>query len=226
MVAEALVPSEIVLADLAGVSFREPGEEGAYAGVKCDDALLGLAFASFDIEGYRQMILAVVHGQPAVLVPVGQLLGHAEVSQDGAIGAALRCCPSRYVASLLGMFAAAEADFGEGFIQPVSLGLGLGQFTVGLLAAGDRPAGVSHSDALDLVGCCLQPFRCGVDDGRFDVLPVGDRAGFTEVSDGLVIAPPCGVKPELQRCSLVRCRIDPYPPGFGFGSGGVREVGN
>ena len=63
--------SEVVLADLAGVGFREPGEEGAYAGVECDDACLGLAFASFGVEGYRQVLLAVVQGQPAVLVPVG-----------------------------------------------------------------------------------------------------------------------------------------------------------
>ena len=50
VVAEALDPSEVVLADLTGVGFREPGEEGAYAGVECDDACLGLAFASFRLE--------------------------------------------------------------------------------------------------------------------------------------------------------------------------------
>ena len=128
--------SEVVLADLAGVGFGEPGEEGAYAGVECDDACLGLAFAPFGLEGYREVILPVVQGQPAVLVPVGQLLGHAEVSQDGAVGAAVGCCASWYVASLLGVLAAAEADLGVGFTQTFSLGLGLGQFPVGLFAAG------------------------------------------------------------------------------------------
>ena len=44
-------------------------------------------FAPFGVEGYRQVILAVVPGQPAVLVPVGQLLGHVEVSEDGVIDA-------------------------------------------------------------------------------------------------------------------------------------------
>ena len=43
VLAEALDSSEVVLADLASVGFREPGEEGAYAGVECDDACLGLA---------------------------------------------------------------------------------------------------------------------------------------------------------------------------------------
>ena len=57
--------------------FRKPGEEGAYAGVECDDACLGLAFASFRLERDREVMLPVVQGQPAVLVPVGQLLGHA-----------------------------------------------------------------------------------------------------------------------------------------------------
>ena len=218
--------SEVVLADLAGVGFREPGEEGAYAGVECDDACLGLAFASFRLEGYCEVILPVVQGQPAVLVPVGQLLGHAEVSQDGAIGAAVGCCASWYVAPLLGVLAAAEADLGVGFIQPFSLGLGLGQFPVGLFAAGDRPAGVAHRDALDLVGGCPQPFRRGVDDRRFDALPVGDGAGFTEVGDGLVVAPPCGVKPEFQYRFLDRCGIESYPSRFGFGNGGVRGAGN
>ena len=45
------------------------------------------------VEGYRQVILAVVQGQPAVLVTVGQLLGHAEVSQDGVVGAAAWLLP-------------------------------------------------------------------------------------------------------------------------------------
>ena len=124
------------------------------------------------------------------------------------------------------MLAAAEADLGVGFIQPFSLGLGLGQFPVGLLAAGDRPAGVAHCDALDLVGGCPQPFRRGVDDRRFDALPVGDGAGFTEVGDGLVVAPPCGVKPEFQYRFLDRCGIESYPSRFGFGNGGVRGAGN
>ena len=66
-----------MLADLAGVGFRKPGEEGAYAGVECDDACLGLAFAPFRLERDREVMLPVVQGQPAVLVPVGQLLGHA-----------------------------------------------------------------------------------------------------------------------------------------------------
>ena len=50
VVAEALDTSEVVLADLAGVGFRKPGEEGAYAGVECDDACLGLALAPFGPE--------------------------------------------------------------------------------------------------------------------------------------------------------------------------------
>ena len=62
VLAEALDSSEVVLADLAGVGFREPGEEGAYAGVERDDACLGLALAPFGVEGYRQVILAVVQG--------------------------------------------------------------------------------------------------------------------------------------------------------------------
>ena len=118
--------SEVVLADLAGVGFRKPGEEGAYAGVECDDACLGLAFASFRLERDREVMLPVVQGQPAVLVPVGQLLGHAEVSEDGAIGRPrLVVAPSWYVAPLLGVLAAAEADLGVGFIQPFSLALAL-----------------------------------------------------------------------------------------------------
>ena len=71
VVAEALDASEVVPADLAGVGFGEPGEEGAYAGVQCDDACLGLAFASLCLERDRQVILAVVQGHPAVLVPAG-----------------------------------------------------------------------------------------------------------------------------------------------------------
>ena len=148
------------------------GEEGAYAGVECDDACLGLALTPFRLEGYCEVILAVVQGQPTVLVTVGQLLGHAEVSQDGAIGAAVGCCPSWYVAPLLGVFAAAEADLGVGFIQSFSLCLGLGQLPVGLFAAGNGTAGVTYGDALDLVGGCFEPFGCSVDDGRFDALPV------------------------------------------------------
>ena len=53
VLAEALDSSEVVLADLAGVGFREPGEEGAYAGVQGYDACLGLAFAPSGVEGYR-----------------------------------------------------------------------------------------------------------------------------------------------------------------------------
>ena len=104
------------------------------------------------------------------------------------VGTVLGYCASWYVASLLGVFAAAEADLGVRFIQSFSLCLGLGQLPVGLFAAGNGTAGVTYRDALDLVGGCFEPFGCSVDDGRFDALPVGDGAGFTGRGVGYIFA--------------------------------------
>ena len=193
--------------------------------VQCDDASLGLAFAPFCPEGYRKVILPVVQGQPAVLVTVGQLLGHAEVSEDGVVGAAAGDCRLGYVATLSGVLAAAEADLGVGFVEAFASGLGLGQLPVGLFTSGNGTAGVPHCDALDLVGCCPQPFRCGVDDRGLTFFQLAG-AGFTEMGDGLVVAPPCCVKPEFQCRPLDRCGIESYPFRFGFGSGGVRGADN
>ena len=142
------------------------------------------------------------------------------------IDAAAGDCRLGYAAPLSGVLAAAEADLGVGFVEPFSSGLCLGQFGIGSLATGDGTAGVTYGDALDLVGGCFEPFRCSVDDGGLDVLPVGDGAGFTQMGDGLVVTPPSCVKPEFQCRPLDRCGIDPYPLGFGFGSGGVRGAGN
>ena len=155
----------------------------------------------------------------------GQGFGHVQFAQDPGIGS-LHCdgAPG-YVAALSGVLAASEADLGEGFIEAFSAGPGLGQFGVGLLAAADGAAGVPYGDAFDLVGCCFQPLRGGVDDGGLDVLPVGLGSGLPEVRDCLVVAPTCGVKPEFEGLSLLPVGIEPDPSGFGFGSGRVRGVG-
>ena len=142
------------------------------------------------------------------------------------VGTVLGYCFSWYVAPLFWVLAAAETDLGVGFVEAFASGLCLGQFGIGSLAAGDGAACVTYGDALDLVGSCFEPFRCSVDDGRLDVLPVGDGAGFTEMGDGLVVAPPCCVKPEFQCRPLDRCGIESYPSRFGFGSGGVRGADN
>ena len=142
------------------------------------------------------------------------------------IDAAAGDCRLGYVATLSGVLAAAETNLGVGFVEAFASGLCLGQFGIGSLAAADGAAGVADGDTLDLVGSYFQPLRCGVDDRRLDVLPAGLGAGLSEVSDGLVVAPPCCVKPEFQCRPLDRCGIESYPSRFGFGSGGVRGAGN
>ena len=77
--------SEVVLADLACVGFGEPGEEGAYAGVQCDDACLSLAFAPFGFEYDCQVELAVMAGEPAVAMVGGQGFCHVNVAQDSGV---------------------------------------------------------------------------------------------------------------------------------------------
>ena len=104
--------------------------------------------------------------------------------------------------------------------------LGSRQFHVGPLASADCSAGIPDGDALYLVRSRFQSLRGGVNDVGFHPLPIGDAARFLKPGHRLVVAPPGRVKPEFQRPSLRCCRIDPYPPGSRFGSGGVRAVGN
>ena len=168
--------TEVVLAYVSGVCFGEPSEKGADSGVECDDACLGLAGAPFGLEGYCEVVLAVMQCQPAVPVVRRQGLCHVHLSQDPWVGSFLCDGAPGDVASLLWVLAGTEADLGVGFLGPDAVGLCLGQFHVCLLAAGYGAAGVAYSDAFYLVGGCPEPFRCGVDDVGLDILPVGHGA--------------------------------------------------
>ena len=87
------------------------------------------------------------------------------------------------------------------------------QLLVPALDLGHRPAGIPDPDAAHLVGCVLEAFRDGVDYLSLQSFPVGleFRGGF-QPGDGLVVAPPGGVKPQLECLPLFPCQIDPDPP--------------
>ena len=74
------------------------------------------------------------------------------------------------------------------------------------------PAGVPHPNAPDLVGGGLEALRDRMDDPGLDLLPVGRFPGPFQPGYGLVVAPPGGVKPQLQRPALRFRRINPNPP--------------
>ena len=105
------------------------------------------------------------------------------------------------------------------------MGLVLFELGVVLFGVAYGLAGVPDCDAFDLVGGGLEVGRGGFDDGCFDFLPVGGGVRLAQGFDGLVVAPPCGVEPELNRLSLFPVGVDSGLPGLLFGSGEVRGVG-
>ena len=108
---EALFLSECSGGDIAGVGFREPGEEVADAGIQRNNAGLGLAQMPLRRHGNGQVVLAVVPGDATVNVVVWQPLGHPQVAADGVVVAGLSGCAFGDVPALLGHLAAAESEF-------------------------------------------------------------------------------------------------------------------
>ncbi len=193
---------------MACIRLREPGQERADAGIQRNDAGLGLADAPLGRHGHGQVILSVVEGQAAVPVVSWQPLRHAQPAQQGVIRAMLRHGRCRHEAPLPGVLAAAESEF-----VVLAARQARTQFLVPSLDLGHRPAGISYPDTSDLVGRVFQAFRDGVDDLSLERLPVGleFRVGF-QPGNGLVVAPPGGVKPQSQCPALLPRRIDPDPP--------------
>ena len=163
--------------------------------------------------------------EAGVPVVAGWLFRHFEVAQESGIYTVLKHCLRWDEAVLAWVPAASESWNCEFLVGPQSLGLVLFEAGVVFFGVAYGFAGVPDCDAFDLVGCGLEPERGGFDDGCFDLFPTGGGARFAQGFDGLVVAPPCGVEPELNRLSLFPAGVESGLAGLLYGSGGVRGVG-
>ena len=155
------------------------------------------------------MVASVVEGQAGVAVLERDGFGHLEVAEELGVYPSGKECFGGHEAVLMGVLAASEPWFGEGFFESESLGLVFFQLGVEYFGVADGLAGVPDGDASDLVGSREVAFWDGPDDGGLDFLPVGGCVGLSEDFDGLVVGPATSGEPTVNGFSLLGVRVYP-----------------
>ena len=153
VLAQPLNPTKGLVSDLPTVSLGEESQKGPDSRIQrnCSITSWGLNVALRRIRD-GQPVLVALFDQPRLFVVRGNGFSHMERAQDLAINTSLSDRVIGDITRLAGVLPAAEAQFGEVFVQSAARCFILGQLGVEGFDVLHRPAGVPDGSPFNLVG--------------------------------------------------------------------------